>query len=146
MEKTIYDKEVIRILREYIKDENFQIIESDIYFDRINAQLPFIGSRINFGLLSESKEMSFSEKEEVVTFINDIATQIGIVLDETIVYLGDSLTNLTYSFPFKYLGKIIVDILDNIPQHHYFLSQSMKWIMYISFDNCVEFGLIEMMR
>ena len=90
--------------------------------------------------------MSFSEKEEVVTFINDIATQIGIVLDETIVYLGDSLTNLTYSFPFKYLEKIIVDILDNIPQHHYFLSQSMKWIMYISFDNCVEFGLIEMMR
>jgi len=115
MEKNFYDLELIKILEEHIEDGDFQIISSDIFFD---------------------------DYETLVPFIRDIATKVGIKPDEKVVYLGDNVSNLTYIFSFKYLDKVIVDILDNIPEHHYFLSERMKWILYISYEDCAEFALI----
>ena len=142
MEKNFYDLELIKILEEHIENGDFQIIESNIYVDKVNANLPFAGSRVNFELLDEYQRMYFEEKDTLVAFIKDIATKIGIKPDEKVVYLGDNVSNLTYIFSFEYLDKVIVDILDNIPEHHYFLSQDMKWILYISYEDCAEFALI----
>ena len=142
MEKNFYDLELIKILEEHIEDRDFQIISSDIYVDKVNANLPFVGSRVDFELLDEYQRMFFDENEAVVAFVKSIAMEAGIAPDEKVVYLGDNVSNLTYIFSFKYLEKVIVDILDNIPEHHYFLSERMKWIVYISYEDCAEFALI----
>ena len=142
MEKNFYDLELIKILEEHIEDGDFQIISSDIYVDKVNANLPFAGRRVDFELLDEYQRMFFDENEAVVAFVKSIAMEAGIEPDEKVVYLGDNVSNLTYIFSFKYLEKVIVDILDNIPEHHYFLSQDMKWILYISYEACAEFALI----
>ena len=142
MEKNFYDLELIKILEEHIEDGDFQIISSDIYVDKVNANLPFVGSRVDFELLDEYQRMFFDENEAVVAFVKNIAMEAGIAPDEKVVYLGDNVSNLTYIFSFKYLEKVIVDILDNIPEHHYFLSERMKWILYISYEDCAEFALI----
>ena len=142
MEKNFYDLELIKILEEHIENEDFQIINSDIYVDKVNANLPFVGSRVDFELLDEYQRMFFDENEAVVAFVKSIAMEAGIAPDEKVVYLGDNVSNLTYIFSFKYLEKVIVDILDNIPEHHYFLSESMKWILYISYEDCADFALI----
>ena len=142
MEKNFYDLELIKILEEHIEDGDFQIISSDIYVDKVNANLPFAGSRVDFELLDEYQRMFFDENEAVVAFVKNIAMEARIAPDEKVVYLGDNVSNLTYIFSFKYLEKIIVDILDNIPEHHYFLSERMKWILYISYEDCAEFALI----
>ena len=142
MEKNFYDLELIKILEEHIEDGDFQIISSDIYVDKVNANLPFAGSRVDFELLDEYQRMFFDENEAIVAFVKNIAMEAGIVPDEKVVYLGDNVSNLTYIFSFKYLEKVIVDILDNIPEHHYFLSEKMKWILYISYEDCAEFALI----
>ena len=142
MEKNFYDLELIKILEEHIEDGDFQIISSDIYVDKVNANLPFAGSRVDFELLDEYQRMFFDENEAVVAFVKSIAMEAGIAPDEKVVYLGDNVSNLTYIFSFKYLDKVIVDILDNIPEHHYFLSERMKWILYISYEDCAEFALI----
>ena len=142
MEKNFYDLELIKILEEHIEDGDFQIISSDIYVDKVNANLPFKGSRVDFELLDEYQRMFFDENEAVVAFVKNIAMEVGIAPDEKVVYLGDNVSNLTYIFSFKYLEKVIVDILDNIPEHHYFLSERMKWILYISYEDCAEFALI----
>ena len=142
MEKNFYDLELIKILEEHIEDRDFQIISSDIYVDKVNANLPFVGSRVDFELLDEYQRMFFDENEAVVAFVKSIAMEAGIAPDEKVVYLGDNVSNLTYIFSFKYLEKVIVDILDNIPEHHYFLSERMKWILYISYEDCAEFALI----
>ena len=142
MEKNFYDLELIKILEEHIEDRDFQIISSDIYVDKVNANLPFVGSRVDFELLDEYQRMFFDENEAVVAFVKSIAMEAGIAPDEKVVYLGDNVSNLTYIFSFKYLEKVIVDILDNIPEHHYFLSESMKWILYISYEDCADFALI----
>ena len=142
MEKNFYDLELIKILEEHIEDEDFQIISSDIYVDKVNANLPFKGSRVDFELLDEYQRMFFDENEAVVAFVKNIAMEVGRAPDEKVVYLGDNVSNLTYIFSFKYLENVIVDILDNIPEHHYFLSEKMKWILYISYEDCAEFALI----
>lgn len=142
MEKNFYDLELIKILEEHIEDRDFQIISSDIYVDKVNANLPFVGSRVDFELLDEYQRMFFDENEAVVAFVKNIAMEARIAPDEKVVYLGDNVSNLTYIFSFKYLEKVIVDILDNIPEHHYFLSERMKWILYISYEDCAEFALI----
>ena len=142
MEKNFYDLELIKILEEHIEDRDFQIISSDIYVDKVNANLPFVGSRVDFELLDEYQRMFFDENEAVVAFVKSIAMEAGIAPDEKVVYLGDNVSNLTYIFSFKYLENVIVDILDNIPEHHYFLSEKMKWILYISYEDCAEFALI----
>jgi len=142
MEKNFYDLELIKILEEHIEDGDFQIISSDIYVDKVNANLPFAGSRVDFELLDEYQRMFFDENEAIVAFVKSIAMEAGIAPDEKVVYLGDNVSNLTYIFSFKYLEKVIVDILDNIPEHHYFLSERMKWILYISYEDCAEFALI----
>ena len=142
MEKNFYDLELIKILEEHIEDGDFQIISSDIYVDKVNANLPFAGSRVDFELLDEYQRMFFDENEALVAFVKNIAMEVGIAPDEKVVYLGDNVSNLTYIFSFKYLEKVIVDILDNIPEHHYFLSERMKWILYISYEDCADFALI----
>ena len=142
MEKNFYDLELIKILEEHIEDRDFQIISSDIYVDKVNANLPFAGSRVDFELLDEYQRMFFDENEAIVAFVKSIAMEAGIAPDEKVVYLGDNVSNLTYIFSFKYLEKVILDILDNIPEHHYFLSERMKWILYISYEDCAEFALI----
>ena len=142
MEKNFYDLELIKILEEHIEDRDFQIISSDMYVDKVNANLPFVGSRVDFELLDEYQRMFFDENEAIVAFVKSIAMEAGIAPDEKVVYLGDNVSNLTYIFSFKYLEKVIVDILDNIPEHHYFLSERMKWILYISYEDCAEFALI----
>jgi len=142
MEKNFYDLELIKKLEKHIEDRDFQIISSDIYVDKVNANLPFKGSRVNFELLDEYQRMFFDENEAIVSFVKSIAMEAGIAPDEKVVYLGDNVSNLTYIFSFKYLDKVIVDILDNIPEHHYFLSERMKWILYISYEDCAEFALI----
>ncbi|VEI52707.1 Uncharacterised protein [Capnocytophaga sputigena] len=142
MEKNFYDLELIKILEEHIEDGDFQIISSDIYVDKVNANLPFKGSRVDFELLDEYQRMFFDENEAIVAFVKSIAMEAGIAPDEKVVYLGDNVSNLTYIISFKYLEKVIVDILDNIPEHHYFLSERMKWILYISYEDCAEFALI----
>ena len=142
MEKNFYDLELIKILEEHIENEDFQIINSDIYVDKVNANSPFAGSRVYFELLDKHQRIFFDENEAVVAFVKSIAMEVGIEPDEKVVYLGDNVSNLTYIFSFKYLDKVIVDILDNIPEHHYFLSESMKWILYISYEDCAEFGII----
>jgi len=40
------------------------------------------------------------------------------------------------------LLKIIPLLIEDIPQHHYFLSQDYTKIIYISFENEIEFGEI----
>ena len=122
MEKNFYDLELIKILEKHIENGGFQIIESNIYVDKVNANLPFRGSRVNFEQLNEYQRIFFEEKDTLVAFIKDIATKVGIRPDEKVVYVGDNVSNLTYIFSFEYLDKVIVDILDNIPEHHYFLS------------------------
>ena len=84
MEKNYYDLELIKILEEHIENEDFQIINSDIYVDKVNANLPFAGSRVYFELLDKHQRIFFDENEAVVAFVKSIAMEVGIEPDEKV--------------------------------------------------------------
>jgi hypothetical protein len=144
MEIDFYDSEFIKILEAYMRKEEFQVVESSIYYEKVNSEIPFLGSRIDFNLLKEHKNITFKETdfENIFIFINDIITTIDTKSIGEIIYLGDSLTKLAYIFPFRCLDKIIVDVIHNIPQHHYFFDKTLSWVIFISFENYIEFGKI----
>ncbi|GJH41644.1 hypothetical protein RCZ04_21940 [Capnocytophaga sp. HP1101] len=143
MKANYYDLELTKILRKHIKDEELQIVDSDFYVEYVNVTFPFVGSRIDFKALNEYKMLDFKndETDKILSFIDDIQTTV-LVLDEKVIYLGDNLTNLTYIFPFKDLNKVIIAILNNIPEHHYFFNKTMEWVICVSFGKCIEFGRI----
>ena len=61
MKKNFYDLELIKILEEHIENGDFQIIESNIYVDKVNANLPFAGSRVDFEQLEEYQRIFFDD-------------------------------------------------------------------------------------
>ena len=75
-----------------------------------------------------------------ITFIQKLIEEKIFSKEDEIIYIGDSLTEVGYEFYLKDLVKVIPFIIDEIPQHHYFLSKDFKKIIYISFENEIEFG------
>ena len=61
-------------------------------------------------------------------------------LNEKIIYIGDSLTENGYEFYVHDLLKIIPYLMNDIPQHHYFVSDDATKLIYVSFENEIYFG------
>ena len=59
---------------------------------------------------------------------------------DAIIYIGDNLTENGYEFYLNDLLKILPFLINEIPQHHYLLFKDFKKIIYISFENEIEFG------
>ena len=87
---------------------------------------------------AEQRDVSF----EAINLIKGLIEARVYRKDDTIIYIGDSLTENGYEFYLNDLLKIIPLLIENIPQHHYFLSQDYTKIIYISFENEIEFGEI----
>ena len=77
---------------------------------------------------------------DAVNFIKKLIEEKICSKDDTIIYIGDSLTENGYEFYLNDLLKIVPFLVNEIPQHHYFLSKDFKKIIYISFENEIEFG------
>ena len=87
---------------------------------------------------AEQRDISF----EAINLIKGLIEARVYRKDDTIIYIGDSLTENGYKFYLNDLLKIIPLLIEDIPQHHYFLSQDYTKIIYISFENEIEFGEI----
>ena len=103
----------------------------------------FVGERLDFNNLinykfvkSEQRDISF----DAVNFIKKLIEEKICSKDDAIIYIGDSLTENGYELYLNDLLKIVPFLVNEIPQHHYFLSKDFKKIIYISFENEIEFG------
>ena len=111
--------------------------------ENLSKHFPFIGSRIDFSSLHNYKLVKSDQGKvsfDVVNFIQKLIEEKIFSKEDEIIYIGDSLTEVGYEFYLKDLLKVIPFIIDEIPQHHYFLSKDFKKIIYISFENEIEFG------
>ena len=41
MEIDFYDSEFIKILEAYMRKEEFQVVESSIYYEKVNSEIPY---------------------------------------------------------------------------------------------------------
>lgn len=79
--------------------------------------------------------------KDAILFLNELMRENICNENEKTVYIGDDLTEYGYEFYLYDLLKIIPYLLDDIPQHHYFLFDDASKLLYISFENEIQFGM-----
>lgn len=124
----------------------YQLI-SDLsyYIDNINKHFPFAGERINFGQLKDAQCVDSDDEHiafDTAHFIKSLFDKKICRPDDVVMYIGDCLTNNGYEFCLQDLLKIIPFFVREIPQHHYVLFKDFKTVIYISFENKIQFGAI----
>lgn len=78
---------------------------------------------------------------DTVLFLNELIQENICNENEKVIYIGDDLTEYAYEFYLYDLLKIIPYLLNDIPQHHYFLLGEATKLLYVSFENEIQFGM-----
>ena len=134
------------ILIKYVEKQkiNYTVISNlSYYIENLSKHFLFVGERLDFNNLSNHKFVKSEQRDisfDAVNFIKKLIEEKICSKDDAIIYIGDSLTENGYEFYLNDLLKIVPFLVNEIPQHHYFLSKDFKKIIYISFENEIEFG------
>lgn len=134
------------ILIKYVEEQkiNYTVISNlSYYIENLSKHFLFVGERLDFNNLSNHKFVKSEQRNisfDAVNFINKLIEEKICSKDDAIIYIGDSLTENGYELYLNDLLKIVPFLVNEIPQHHYFLSKDFKKIIYISFENEIEFG------
>lgn len=121
------------------------IADLSYYIEKLRTRFPFVGSRINFNNLNSNIYLKSDQKNisvDATSFIENLIEEKKCSKDDVIIYIGDSLTENGYEFYLNDLLKIIPFLVNEIPQHHYLIFKDLEKIIYISFENDVEFAEI----
>lgn len=134
------------LLIKYVESRkiNYKVISNTSdYIENINNCFPFVGERIDFSKLNDAEYVK-SDQENIsydsIHFIENLIDKKICSKDDVIIYIGDSLTENGYELYLSDLLKIITFLVSEIPQHHYLLFKDFKKIIYISFEDEIEFG------
>ncbi len=137
-----YDNILIKSVEE--QKINYTVISNlSYYIENLSKHFLFVGERLDFNNLSNHKFVKSEQRDisfDAVNFIKKLIEEKICSKDDAIIYIGDSLTENGYEFYLNDLLKIVPFLVNEIPQHHYFLSKDLKKIIYISFENEIEFG------
>lgn len=137
-----YDNILIKSVEE--QKINYTVISNlSYYIENLSKHFLFVGERLDFNNLSNHKFVKSEQRDisfDAVNFIKKLIEEKMCSKDDAIIYIGDSLTENGYEFYLNDLLKIVPFLVNEIPQHHYFLSKDFKKIIYISFENEIEFG------
>ena len=137
-----YDNILIKSVEE--QKINYTVISNlSYYIENLSKHFLFVGERLDFNNLSNHKFVRSEQRDisfDAVNFIKKLIEEKICSKDDAIIYIGDSLTENGYEFYLNDLLKIVPFLVNEIPQHHYFLSKDFKKIIYISFENEIEFG------
>lgn len=137
-----YDNILIKFVEE--QEINYTIISNlSYYIENLSKHFLFVGERLDFNNLSNHKFVKSEQRDisfDAVNFIKKLLEEKMCSKDDAIIYIGDSLTENGYELYLNDLLKIVPFLVNEIPQHHYFLSKDFKKIIYISFENEIEFG------
>lgn len=139
-----YDNELISYL-DGIEFKNYKIIfETNSVVKLMMKNFCFKYGRAYLkGLKNERyiKSNSNNVSSDTVLFLNELIRENICNENEKVIYIGDDLTKYGYEFYLYDLLKIIPYLLNDIPQHHYFLFGNATKLLYISFENQIQFGM-----
>lgn len=139
-----YDNELTSYLNS-IEIKDFTIISQiNSIVELIMKNFRFENGRVFFtGLKNEKyiKSNSSNISTDAVSFINELIQESICNRNERIIYVGDNLTEYGYGFYLYDLLKVIPYLVNDIPQHHYFLFEDATKLVYVSFENEIQFGM-----
>lgn len=139
-----YDEELISYLKS-IEMSNYVVLsETDDIVGHMVKKFRFKCGRVCFtGCKSEKRVVSngANVSADAVSFINDLVKEDIRNLGEKVIYIGDGLTKYGYEFHLRDVLRVIPYLVDNIPQHHYFLFMGASKLIYVSFEGDMRFGM-----
>ena len=133
-----YDEEIVLYLKQnkinYFKNTTDFNEIVDFMMDKFefrHGKLNLVGA--DFEKYIKSDDMSISK--DVINFLNELFHEQMCNSKEKVIYIGDDLTEYVYEFGFNDLTMLIPYLINNVPQHHYFLFDNMRRLLLVSFEN-----------
>lgn len=117
-----YDDELLNFSSELIDSEILE--DTDEYIEFLSTNFTFIGSKISLKNEKEFFDYTFEKRNfsSIYPFFelnNKVRNQI--ISSEHIYYIGDNLTEIGIVFNGNDFFKVLNFLINNIPEHHYFL-------------------------
>lgn len=139
-----YDDEIISYL-EMIEMKDFIIIsQTNSIVECIMKNFPFKNGRVCFKDMKNEKytmSNSVNISDDAISFINQLVQEGICNVNDKIIYVGDNLTEYGYEFYLYDVLKIMPYLVNEIPQHHYFLFKDTAKLIFVSFENEIQFGM-----
>jgi hypothetical protein len=144
-----YDNELTILLSEDITNNSIVTINNtEEYFDYISAHFPISANRIDWGEIKDSinSHLTIEETDNSELFANrlnlffeNIESKYPINDNETILIIGDSLTDFAYQMSYTVFKKTAIHFL-RIPQHTYCLLMNINCCLNYTFEDSIYFG------
>jgi hypothetical protein len=142
---TTYDNELIEHINEQGIKCDFFISKHQNSVAVMEQNFCFRHGRVDFtGYKNERYVKSTAESlaMDAVRFVDGLVQENICSHNEKITYIGDNLTENEYEFYMRDILKILPFLMNAIPQHHYFLFEGTTRLIFISFENELQFGMI----
>lgn len=137
----IIDKDMQDILNHY--GSRVEVIEDiEVFLDKINAKFAWSGSKIDKSKTSYHISSNIIKNEnwgiEVKKFIfnNNLENRINS-FNSRFFYINDSA--IDYGLCLDKCLSIIFDLVDTLPQHHYFFDEDVNWCLVVSSEGYIDF-------
>jgi hypothetical protein len=138
-----YDKELIDNLHALIMNCEVEMNGADKYFELLTSKFPITGTKVGWEKISSrcQKTAKYSTQADFINFIKKIEESCldWKVEEEPIIYIGDSLTEHAYRLCFSDVVNFF-KLIDQIPQHHYFLNQQADWCLCLDMTDYLDFS------
>lgn len=142
MNDNFYDAELREALRGKFNSGKLKDVgDSLLYFEKLEAGYPVVGSKIEWSKLSGSIERFASndalEMREFLEFFDEVVE--GMRLSGDVIYMGDGLTDSALSGDIECFREVLPLLLET-PQHHYLVAEDFSWCMCFTMEGGMAFG------
>ena len=116
---------------------------SDGVAEFIERNFTFVGSKPVLQILKDYKTSDYKNFADIKNFLSLDASIQSKILSGEISYVGDNLTGAGVKFAPEYFYDFLKFTVENIPEHRYFCSPEVGWILLVAMEGYVEFAVLD---
>lgn len=102
----------------------------------LERHFPFRMGRIDWGVVSGMRHAKVADNDDCIAAFK-VADELSAA--GSLIYLGDSLTELVYEFNSVDLERLL-HIVSDVPQHHFVFPPDAAWCINVTFEGDAYFG------
>lgn len=115
-------------------------LDGDTVLDWLSREVPFIGSKIDWHRLSDSRRHWSASSANVLTVVSAEFLAALPALDQ-VDHVGDSLSPFEVRIEGAQLASTIPALL-SIPEHHYFVAVDRSWIAAFTMEGDIDLAFL----
>ena len=116
---------------------------SDGVAEFIERNFTFVGSKPVLQILKDYKTADYKKFADIKNFLSSNPSTQSKILSGDISYGGDKLTGAGVKIASEYFYDFLKFTVENIPEHRYFCSPEVGWILLVAMEGYVEFAVLD---